>query len=75
MSSATVTSRGKVTIPKSVRHNLGLRAGDSIEFVDEQDEVYLRRYLDKQALEKWIGYLSHLEGQDVDELIEEMRGR
>jgi antitoxin PrlF len=33
MTSATVTSKGQVTIPVDVRNELGLAAGDRIEFV------------------------------------------
>lgn len=33
MSSATVTSKGQVTIPVEVRHKLGLRAGSRLAFV------------------------------------------
>lgn len=33
MASATVTSKGQVTIPLDVRNQLGLGAGDRIEFI------------------------------------------
>lgn len=33
MASATVTSKGQITIPVGVRHQLGLAAGDRVEFV------------------------------------------
>lgn len=33
MSTATVTSKGQVTIPKDVREDLGLSAGDRLIFV------------------------------------------
>ena len=33
MTEATITSKGQVTIPKTVRDELGLEAGDRIEFV------------------------------------------
>jgi antitoxin PrlF len=33
MPSATLTSKGRVTIPASVRRELGLDTGDQIEFV------------------------------------------
>jgi len=33
MASATMTSKGQVTIPVAVRSDLGLGAGDRIEFV------------------------------------------
>jgi AbrB family looped-hinge helix DNA binding protein len=34
MASATVNSKGQITIPVQVRATLGLRSGDEIEFVD-----------------------------------------
>jgi len=33
MASATVTSKGQVTIPVNVRNQLGLSTGDRIEFI------------------------------------------
>jgi antitoxin PrlF len=33
MASATITSKGQITVPVSVREALGLDAGDRIEFV------------------------------------------
>lgn len=37
MTSATVTSKGQITIPLSVRQRLGIDAGDRIEFVEIAD--------------------------------------
>ena len=34
MSTATITSKGQVTIPSDVRQRLGLASGDRIEFVE-----------------------------------------
>jgi len=37
MASATVTSKGQITIPIKVRAALGLDAGDRVEFVEQED--------------------------------------
>ena len=33
MSTATITSKGQITIPASVRNTLGVEAGDRVEFI------------------------------------------
>jgi AbrB family looped-hinge helix DNA binding protein len=40
MTTATITSKGQVTIPKDVRTRLGIRTGDRVEFVEIQDGVF-----------------------------------
>jgi len=43
MALATLTRKGQVTIPKSVRDSLGLHTGDKLEFiVSEKSEAYFR---------------------------------
>ena len=44
MGTATITSKGQITIPKSVRDSLHLRSGDKVAFVIRgQDEALLKR--------------------------------
>ncbi len=40
MATATVTSKGQVTIPSEVRASLGVSAGDRLEFVRMDDGNY-----------------------------------
>jgi len=36
MTTATVTTKGQITVPKAVRTKLGLEAGQRVEFVEVQ---------------------------------------
>lgn len=36
MAAATVTSKGQITLPKSVRDRLGVEAGDRVEFIESE---------------------------------------
>jgi AbrB family looped-hinge helix DNA binding protein len=37
MASATLTSKGQITLPKSVRERLGVDVGDRIEFIESEE--------------------------------------
>ena len=40
MSTATLTSKGQVTIPAKVRASMGLDTGDRIEFIEMDDGTF-----------------------------------
>lgn len=42
MSTATLTSKGRITIPRDVRERLRVQPGDRLEFVMKDDGVILR---------------------------------
>lgn len=42
MSTATLTSKGQLTLPKDVRDALGLKAGDKVEFQQVNGEFIVR---------------------------------
>jgi len=39
---ATLTSKGQITVPKTVRRTLGLTRGDGVEFTVQKGQVRLR---------------------------------
>jgi AbrB family looped-hinge helix DNA binding protein len=41
MATATITSKGQITIPKEVREALGVEAGDRVEFVAQAPGAYI----------------------------------
>jgi len=40
MASATVTSKGQITIPAEVRNKLGLDAGDRVQFIETGEKEF-----------------------------------
>lgn len=56
--SSTISGKGQVTIPIEVRHRLGLREGDRVEFVFEQGRTFLRpAQAETNPFEAYIGVL------------------
>ena len=74
MTTAKVTSKGQITIPKDVRDRLGLRTGDQVSFVEEAGVWRIRKEVAESPFVKYRGYLRHLSDRHPDELVEEMRG-
>jgi len=50
METTTMTSKGQVTIPKSVRRQLGMRQGTRVAFVVEGDHAVLRPAVPERTL-------------------------
>jgi AbrB family looped-hinge helix DNA binding protein len=71
---AKMTSKGQITVPKSIREYLGLDAGDTVAFSRHEDGVLIQRHVGASPFTKWRGYLKDLKGEDVDRLVDEMRG-
>jgi antitoxin PrlF len=76
MPKSTMTSKGQVTIPKSVRERLGLEAGVVLEFLENgAGEVILRKSAKSDGI---IGLLRHLAPArpvTVEEMNEAVRQR
>lgn len=73
MTISKVTRKGQVTIPQDIRETLGIREGDSVQMVLEQDRVMLRRIVPWKELAGSLGHVAALLPDDeaaLKELIE-----
>ena len=43
MKASTVTIKGQVTIPREIRHRLGVKAGDRVRFREMENGVVIER--------------------------------
>ena len=75
MPKSKMTTKGRVTVPIEVRRHLRLRAGDELDFTEEDGVFRLRKFLPPEPLKKYRGYLKNLAERDPDELVNEMRGQ
>ena len=70
---STVSEKGQVTIPKTIRERLGIRAGEVLEFdEDAEGRVVATKLVTRDAVDDVYGILS-LTGS-TDEFIERLRG-
>lgn len=73
---ATITSKGQVTIPAAVRRSLGLKKGDQIEFSNEKGVTVVRKARPAgNPYRKQIGILAPAaDGKTAVEQVRELRG-
>lgn len=57
MATATMTSKGQLTVPKEVRDRLGLKPGDKVELVLSGDHMVTMRKLRRLRLDEVLGSL------------------
>jgi AbrB family looped-hinge helix DNA binding protein len=55
VATATITSKGQITIPQEVRRALGVRAGDRLLFESDGKGVRVRPVRNKSAFSKYRG--------------------
>lgn len=77
-----VTSKGQVTIPKEIRQRHGIRAGAEVEFVEQGNDVVVRRRRSEAPVAGKDAFASHLDrvtgivdiGMPTDDFMRLMRG-
>lgn len=74
MPASKSTSKGQITLPKEIRDRLGLRPGDEVEFIPDDESYRLRKRAGTIPFGRYRGYLADLSGQLPDDLVREVRG-
>ena len=69
---AIVSEKGQVTIPKPVRDRLGIRAGQQLDFDEEDGTLVARKVGGRDPIDEVYGILSLPEG--VNAFVEDLRG-
>lgn len=76
MSTATITTKGQITIPKKVRDDLHLNTGDVIEIVIIKDGEAIMRPVTKKVSEVFSKLRENVKRTvSVDEMNEAVRSR
>ena len=70
---AKITSKGQVTLPKILRENLDLKAGDNILIRETSEGYIIEKALEEKRFEKYVGYLQ--QEKNSDKVIEELRDK
>ena len=61
--SSTISSKGQITVPREIRNRLGLKEGDRVEFVVENDRTTLRpARAPENPFAKYVGALPAFSG-------------
>ena len=71
---STVSEKGQITIPQSVRKALGLRPGTVIEITAQAGELIGKKVSVEDVFVKWRGRGVLPQGLSVDAYLERARG-
>lgn len=70
---AVVSEKGQVTIPKSLRDKLGLRAGCILRFSDKNGVLQAYKFQKEDPVRKWRGSRKIPGGLSVDDYLKHCR--
>ena len=70
---AIVSEKGQVTIPQKIREELGLKAGQVLEFEAREGLLVARKSMAAGSLDEVVGILRK-KVKDADSYLEEIRG-
>jgi AbrB family looped-hinge helix DNA binding protein len=70
-----VTQKGQVTIPQSIRDQFSFHPGTEVQFQVRENAVILLKANAENKFLNWLGKGKRGKKQDVDGMIDQLRGR
>jgi AbrB family looped-hinge helix DNA binding protein len=70
-----ITSKGQVTIPQNIRNKFGFLPGTEVEIVAEGNKALIVKSSRENKFVNWIGRGRRRSKQDIDHLVDKVRGR
>ena len=67
----TVSEKGQITIPNTLRDRLGIRPGQELEVKEDHGRLILSKVIEQDPIDRVYGILKL--DKSTDEIIEEMR--
>jgi antitoxin PrlF len=71
--SAQVSEKGQVTIPKALRDRLGIRPGEVLEFREDRGMLIATKATPRDPVDEVFGIIKS--AKPTDEFMEEIRGK
>ena len=73
--SSTISSKGQITVPLEIRHRLGLKEGDRVEFFVDNDRTIIRpAQAVSNPFEQYVGILPAFGSKrEINEWVRGMR--
>ena len=68
---AKVTSKGQLTIPKSLRDKLGIKTGDYVIVKETSAGYMIEKELNEKRFDKYVGFLD--QNTKSDKIVRELR--
>ncbi len=70
-----ITKKGQITIPKEIRNKFGFLPGTDVDIIAEGNEAYIVKARRKNIFLQWLGRGKQREKNDIDFLVDKLRGR
>lgn len=70
-----ITSKGQITIPQDIRNKFGLLPGMEVDVIAEGNKVLIVKSRRENKFMNWLGRGKHRSKVEIDQVIDEIRGR